>query len=525
MLPHLADVVVEAVERCPNILNIRVRCGALPVRCPHCGTASRRVHGRYVRRLADAPVGGVPVVIEVLVRRFKCGATRCPAATFAEQITGLTSPHARYTPLLRGLLARIAEVLAGRPGSRLATRLGMPVARDTLVRLLRAADVTTPGWVRVLGVDEFALLKRHKYATLLVDLEARRPIDVLPGREAEPVARWLADHPEVEIVCRYRASAYSEAAKRAAPQAVQVADVWHVWHNLAQAVEKCVTSHYSCLRAPEPDGEAGAGGEVIPSMPDGTLDSRGRPRRIVATMVKRHAAVQQLRTEGRSLRGISRDLNLDYYAVRRYARTPDVRQLLVKVTQRRTKLDDYKTYLYQRYSEGCRNASQLFREVRDQGFSGDRSTVNAYIRQLKVGTVPPPPPWTPPKPRRALRWIMTNPGLLRPGELQGLKEIRAACPELDATVRRVRDFAALMHERRGEGLPGWIEQVRGDDLPHLHQFADGLERDKQAVIAGLSSHWSSGQVEGQVTRAKLLKRAGYGRASLDLLRIRILLRN
>ena len=156
--------------------------------------------------------------------------------------------------------------------------------------------------------------------------------------------------------------------------------MWHVCHNLAQAVEKCVPSHYSCLRAREPNGEAGFGGEVIPPMPDGMRDSRGRPRRIVATMIRRHSAVQQLRSQGRSLHGISRDLNLDYYAVRRYARTPDVQQLLVKVTQRRTKLDDYKTYLHQQYSEGCRNASQLFREVRDQGFNGDRSTVNAYIR-------------------------------------------------------------------------------------------------------------------------------------------------
>ncbi|MFI6645911.1 transposase [Streptomyces sp. NPDC050504] len=254
------------------------------------------------------------------------------------------------------------------------------------------------------------------------------------------------------------------------------------------------------------------------------LDSRGRPRRIVSTMLERHRAVQQLRAEGRSLRGISRELHLDYYAVRRYARTTDVSQLLVKVTQRRTKLDDYKTYLYQRYCEGCSNASQLFREVRDQGFSGDRSTVNAYIRQLKLGTIPPPPTWTPPKPRRALRWIMTNPELLGAAAAQGLQEVRVLCPELDATVRHVRAFAGLMREHDGDGLPDWIAQIRAADLPHLHQFADGLERDQDAVTAGLSSPWSSGQVEGQVTRAKLLKRAGYGRANLDLLRIRILLR-
>ncbi|WP_050515505.1 transposase [Streptomyces rimosus] len=156
--------------------------------------------------------------------------------------------------------------------------------------------------------------------------------------------------------------------------------------------------------------------------------------------------------------------------------------------------------------------------------------VSSYIRQLKLGTIPAPPPWTPPKPRRALRWIMTDPDVLRPSERQELKELRAACPELDATVRHIRGFAALMHQRRGDGLPGWIEQVRRDNLPHLHQFTDGVARDQEAVVAGLSSHWSSGQVEGQVrsgqvTRAKLLKRAGYGRANLDLLRTRNLLRN
>ncbi|MBT2443417.1 transposase [Streptomyces sp. ISL-36] len=136
-------------------------------------------------------------------------------------------------------------------------------------------------------------------------------------------------------------------------------------------------------------------------------------------------------------------------------------------------------------------------------------------------TVPPPPAL--PKPRRVLRWITTRPENLRPEESVGLKEIRAACPELDATVEHVRGFGSLMHEHRGEDLDGWINQVRQHDLPALRQFADGLLHDREAVVAGLSSTWSSGQVEGQVTRVKLLKRAGYGRAKLDLLRSRILL--
>jgi transposase len=119
---------------------------------------------------------------------------------------------------------------------------------------------------------------------------------------------------------------------------------------------------------------------------------------------------------------------------------------------------------------------------------------------------------------------MTHPDRLQPEQAIGLKEVRSACPELDATVTHVRSFASLMHEHRGEDLHTWIEQVRQDDLPHLRQFADGLLHDMDAVVACLSTTWSSGQVEGQVTRVKLLKRAGYGRARLDLLRTRILLR-
>ncbi|MFD9595538.1 ISL3 family transposase [Kitasatospora sp. NPDC059973] len=503
---------------------LRTRSRTRSARCPGCGRLSGRIHGRYERRLGDAPLGGLPVVIVMLMRRFKCMTTDCPAVTFAEQIPGLTQPHARHTPVLRDLLGRVARALAGRPGARLARRLGMTAVKDTLLRLLRTTAPTEPGPVRVLGIDDFALLKGHTYATLLVDLEARRPIDVLPGREAAPVARWLADHPEVQIICRDRASAYAEAARTAAPQAVQVADAWHLWNNLAKAMEKTVTSHYGCLRTAH-QATHQPGEPQPPAEPDGMLDVRGRPRRIVATIRERHRAVQELLAQGRSLRGISRDLDLDYYAVRRYARTADVDELLVKVTQRRTLLDDYKPYIYQRFTQGCRNASQLHREVRAQGFPGDRSVVNSYVRLLKQGTVTAPPPPALPKPRRALRWIMSRPERLRPDEAVGLKEVRAACPELDASVEHVRAFGALMREHRGEDLEGWIERVRQHDLPALRQFADGLLHDRDAVVAGLSSSWSSGQVEGQVTRVKLIKRAGYGRARLDLLRTRILLRN
>ncbi|WP_078898002.1 transposase family protein [Streptomyces rimosus] len=188
LFPHLSGVVVESIGVSTNVVTLRTRCRTPRARCARCGMPSRRVHGRYVRRLADAPAGGVPAVIEVLVRRFTCGSPWCPAVTFAEQNPGLTSPHARYTPQLRKLLGRIAEVLAGPPGARPAGRLGMPVAKDTLLRLLRATPVQAAESVRVSGMDAFALLKRHTRDTAggsrnpAADRGAVRP-------RAEPAAR------------------------------------------------------------------------------------------------------------------------------------------------------------------------------------------------------------------------------------------------------------------------------------------------------------------------------------------------
>jgi transposase len=482
------------------------------------------VHSRYERTLADAAIGGRQVVLRLRVRRLFCDAADCRARTFAEQVTGLTSRYARRSLLLRRMLEAIGLALAGRAGARLTSELGMPVGRSTLLRLVRALPDPESSSVAVLGVDDFPLRRGHVYGTVLIDIDHRRPVDLLGDRTAQTLAAWLGEHPGVQVVCRDRAGAYAEGARSGAPQAIQVADRWHLWHNLAQAVEKTVIRHRADLPDPQlqptteatPDAEdvRGLGAATHPAATDGRLVIRTR---------ERYQAVQDLLAHGVSRSGIAQRLHLDPHTVRRFANAATVEELLTRAGPRASLLDPFKPYLHQRWNAGCTDAARLTSELTAQGYRGSDKTVRRYLQPFRATLVAPPPTPAPPSVRRVTGWLTRHsPGLTEDDTLQ-LKQLLARSPALAATAEHVRGFADILCNRNGQHLATWMQQVDRDGSPALRSFVAGLRADLEAVTAGLTLPYSSGPVEGNVNRIKMLKRQMYGRAKFDLLRKRVLL--
>jgi transposase len=534
-------VAVDGVDHDGDLVTFRVRAKASDAACPGCRRRSARVHGRYQRQLSDLPLGGRPVRVIVHVRRFKCANPRCAQATFSEQVPGLTTPFARRTPPLTKALAGVALALAGRPGSRLAAKLAMPSCRDVLIRLIRAQPLPAAGHIEVVGVDDFAVRRGQSYNTILIDMDTRKPVDVLPDREAGTLAGWLREHPEVHTVCRDRAGAYAEGIRTGAPQAIQVADRFHLWMNVCEAAGKTVAAHHHCLRAaaaadatsasPEPTALVPAAQPVTSPEP---VTSPQRSRRLAERTRARYSQVQECLARGLSRAATARELNLDIQTVRRFANATCAEELLGKAEHRSTKLDPYIDMVNQRWNEGVTNAEAITAELRALGFKGDAQAVRRYLQPLRPpGTSPShphprrrkPAPATPavPKPRAISKALLTHPGHLSEDDALIVKNATARCAHLERLHQHVRTFAKIMAQRRGQELPAWLEAVEADDLPELRSLAAGMRRDLAAVINGLTLEHNSGAVEGNVTRVKRLKRDGYGRANFDLLRAQILL--
>nr|WP_322723633.1 ISL3 family transposase [Streptomyces spongiae] len=452
MFSGLSALVIENVTNQDEAIRLSARTRHEAVSCPKCGTPTSRVHGFHERTVADLAVDGRRVVVSVRVRRLVCPVLGCPRQTFREQVP--------------------------------VTRLPLPPLRVP----------------RVLGVDDFALKRRHRYATILTDAETGERIDVLPGRSADTLETWLREHPGAQIVCRDGSGAYGEAVRRALPDAVQVSDRWHIWKNLCDKALAEVRSHSSCWAT------------VNPPRPAGVHEQTTR---------ERWQQIHDLLGKGVGLLECARRLNLALNTVKRYARTQEPEALRRAPRYRPTLVDPYRDHLRaRRAADPAVPVLHLFHEIKELGYTGSLNLLYRYITQGRAeGNRPVLTP------RRFARLLLTRPDNLRDKDTELLRELISACPEMTELARLVRQFAALLTPATDNAirLTEWINAVRATDLPHLHAFANGLELDRTAVDAGVTLPHHNGRTEGVNTRTKRIMRQIHGRAGFTLLRHRILL--
>ncbi len=530
---------VERLEVDDRGVKVRASTAGGPAMCPTCRRSSRRVHGHYERTLADLPWGGVPVRLRVRVRKFFCDEPSCERKIFAERLEEVTRPFARDTDRRREALEWIALALGGEAGARLARELGLLVSPDTLLNRIREAlGGNGAEDVRVVGVDDFGFRRGNAPGTILVDLERHRVVDLFEGHSAESIARWLKRHPGVEVVARDRSPVCREGINDGAPKATQVADRWHLLHSLTQALEEFLLRKRQALR----DGASKA--EEAAAQGDGVPDPTGRPgswrARKEEAAKKRHERlveqwrdIRRLHLAGADVRFIAKNLGVGARTVYRYKDLEDAPPRQTHTT-RASVLDPYVPYLLKRWQEGCRDGKRLLREIRERGYENSERTFIRFTAELRRAEKDGRPPSSAPRARRGsvagLSPTAKNVAALfmrREEKLSGeQKEYLGRLCEADdalADARRLtQEFAKMVRGLGGEKLDGWLGRAESSEAEVMKRFAAALKKDLEAVRAGLTESWSTGPVEGFVTKLKLIKRQGYGRANFDLLRARAL---
>lgn len=545
LLPF-GDFLEESVEQTPTHLTLTARSVTPLPACPQCGTGSHRVHSTYLRTVADLPVLQRQFVLRFRVRRLFCDQPRCSQRIFGEQLPAIKR-YARRTDRLTAALQTLAFAVGGLGSARLGQHLAFPTSPRTQLRLLHAYQPPAPAAPRVVGLDDWAWKKGRTYGTICVDLERQQPIDLLPDREPATVAAWLKAHPTIEIISRDRGRDYIEGARQGAPQARQIADRWHVLVNFGDAVEhffRHQTLHLKAAadrlntQATLPDGT----GQAMPTLDGASVTGRARQRQTgeSARMGARYAQVQALHAEGLEVATIAWELQISRRTAYRYLAMdapPPVR--IIQVRDRHV-LAPWKPYLVQRWNEGCRNALQLWRELRDQHqYPYSPRTVARFLTVLRQDSghtrsfraVPAQPIYTATQERKrplsagqARRLWLADPDDLEPWQEQ-YRAILCDVPLLATAYALSQRFLRLIRERQQQvALDQWIADVQASGIGAFRTFAAGLRRDYGAVTAAVTEIWSQGQTEAQIHRLKLLKRAMFGQAGFTLLRNRVLYR-
>jgi transposase len=478
--------------------------------CPVCRGESTRVHSRYQRKVADLAWAQTPVVLHLHVRRFFCPRPTCARVTFSEPLPTVVAPFARRTVRLTAEQRQLGLDVGGEVGARTAQRQGMPISPDTLLRLVRRDPPTNGSTPPHLGVDDFALRKGQVYGTILVDLDQHQPCDLLPERTAAILEQWLKDHPGVEVITRDRATDYADGATRGAPDAVQVADRFHLLQNVREMLQRLLSRHQAALQAATkadtapanaaPLAAGDAASAVMDPPTNHVTEANASPSTITVPAPGLRKAAQQsqerrdrrlasyttvraLRDQGLSMRAIAEQLHLSRKTVRRLVMAD---QFPERATRRPapSKLDPFVPYLQQQLALGQDNGMQLWRDLRDQhGYTGSRALLSRWVARhrpvAEPATAKPRRRGRPPAPAattsapqrrcsaRQAAWLLVR----RLDDLEDADRgiVERLCQHsavIDTAYQLAQDFIQMVRERQAAALESWLDRTSARSI-HL----------------------------------------------------------
>jgi len=540
LLPDPTCLHLLHLEADATVITATVKTTVSEVRCPLCDARSEKVHSHYQRVLADLPWMGCAVRLRLHVRRFFCTNTDCQRKIFTERMPGVIAPYARRTLRLTDLFTLIGFALGGEAGKRIIEGMGLVSSPDTLLGLIRAKPDSQMPTPRVLGLDDFSFCKRKSYGTILIDLEKRVPVDLLPDRESATVAKWLREHPGVEIVSRDRAGPYADGIRQGAPDAQQVADRWHLLSNLSETMKGFFLNKHSQLKAlvqkpPEAIAEEDAA-QLSPWYAGMNRRQEEKSERIHQEQVQRYHQIHDLVAKKVDTANIARQVGVSRRTIYYYLKMTEPPPRTRIHRQYKPLIDPYKDYLIKRWNEGCRNAQQVHRELKELGYTGSDQPIARFFAQFrkkkdarkfkqvdpKTTTPVKAPPKRPPTASQVAHWITFKEDQRLDWQQKYLLQLCQADPEIQLAYDLINEFTTMLRERTGERLDTWLQKAEEQGIAELKSFARSLKKDYNAVKAGLTLVWSQGPVEGHVHRLKLLKRQAYGRASFETLRKRVL---
>lgn len=496
------------------------------------------MHSQYNRTLADLPCTGHQVVLLVHLHRWRCRVPSCPRRIFAERIDPLAQAWARVTTRLRHALEAIGIALNGRGGVRLAQQLGIST---TLLNYLRRLPDPPRADPEIIGIDEWSYRRGKRFGTIIVDLQRRQVIDLLPDRDVALVARWLAAHPTIRVISRDRSREFARAIEMGAPQAIQVVDRFHVLRNLVDKLPSILARCFVDLQATLPARSPSTSHLLLPpSSREVEVQERSHtPPNQNPRHPERLARYQQIHhwyQHGLSCREIGHRLDLAPATVWYWLHHSEPTQ---GYRQRASTLDRYVEYIHQRWQVGCHNGQTLWQEIQSMGYSGSARMLYKLLARLRDTPAPEAipsaseelPEWLSRDPVRDHHYTLTQAQWLFvkwPAEL--LEEERhcltAWCQAhitLAAVYSLVQRFRHLInHPSSVEDIEIWLKDCATSHVRELVRFAKSLRDEGQAVINGLTHPASNGQTEGQVNRLKLIKRQHFGRATFPLLRQHVL---